>query len=328
MTSRALFSPSVPSMNSSSRRLLPLALKATLSIVLLAWLLRQTDIASILAAVQGANPTWIALAASLHGVGLLVSVLRWRLLLRAQGVDAKLRTLAASYLVGFFYGNFLPTSIGGDAVRTYDSWRLGLSKSRAVATIFVDRFLGLLGLALFALFALAAQGGSRDLSGVGLWLIAGTGGALLLLLLLALPSRALNGWTTRLIVVERVLNHPIPRRIVDGFGAFRGERTLLLRAFLLSVLLQVNVVLYYWLLAQALSLPIPLASFFWIIPLVSFILLLPISINAVGVREYAFVFFFAAFAVGTADAVAFAWIAYAINVAQGAIGAVVNALRR
>ncbi len=43
--------------------------------------------------------------------------------------------------------------MGGDTVRAYDSWHLGKNKANAVAVIFIDRFLGLLALLIFAIVA-------------------------------------------------------------------------------------------------------------------------------------------------------------------------------
>ena len=61
----------------------------------------------------------------LHFVGLFLSACRWRLLLNAQGIDASLRALSSSYMVGFFFNTFLPTTVGGDITRAYDVSRRG-----------------------------------------------------------------------------------------------------------------------------------------------------------------------------------------------------------
>ena len=38
-------------------------------------------------------------------------------------------------MVALFFNNFLPSTVGGDVVRMYDSWRLGNSKSDAVTVV-------------------------------------------------------------------------------------------------------------------------------------------------------------------------------------------------
>jgi hypothetical protein len=76
------------------------------------------------------------------------------------------------------------------------------------------------------------------------------------------------------------------------------------------------------------ELPIPLVSFFLIIPLVTLLMMLPVSINAIGIRENAFIFFFATFGIFSPEAVAFAWIAYGLVLVQGVLGGIVYALRK
>jgi hypothetical protein len=82
------------------------------------------------------------------------------------------------------------------------------------------------------------------------------------------------------------------------------------------------------LIGKALHLPIGLGTFFLVIPLALFIMLVPISINAVGVREWAFVFLLGLYGVAKPDALAMAWISYAFMVIQGIGGGLVYAFRR
>ena len=85
---------------------------------------------------------------------------------------------------------------------------------------------------------------------------------------------------------------------------------------------------HYYIIANVLDFPIPLSAFFWIVPLALFIMMVPVSINAIGLRESAFVFFFATFGVAKPEAVAFAWLAYGMVVLQGLLGGIVYVLRK
>ncbi len=102
---------------------------------------------------------------------------------------------------------------------------------------------------------------------------------------------------------------------------------MLLSALLLSVVFQAATVIHYYLIAAALNLPISLLAFFVIVPLAIIIMMLPVSINAIGLREGAFVFFFASYGVSTERAVAFAWLVYGTVLLLGIVGGVVYALR-
>lgn len=300
-------------------------LKILVSAGLIYWLLQDTNLAEILAAMNSANLLLVALAASLHLIGFTLSAYRWRLLLRAQGADASILFLIKSYIVSVFFNNFLPSTIGGDAVRAYDSWRLGKSKSGAVAVIFVDRFLGLLALMLFALAALLVTDElTANIPFLYLWVLLGVTGMLVVVWLIFMPSRRVAALMAniRLPFWQKV------QRLFEAFLAFQGRKDALVGALGLSLLLQANVVVHYYFIAKALALPVPLYSFFLIIPLVSVIMMIPVSINAIGLRENAFVFFLAAFGVLKPEAVAFAWVAYGLVLLQGVLGGIVYALRK
>lgn len=317
--------PAKPAGKPSRLKILLNVLKVLVSAGLIWWILRGTNLGEIATAVRGANVFLLLLAFSLHLIGFIISAYRWRLLLRTRGSDASIPFLLESYIVGVFFNNFLPSTIGGDVYRAYDSWRLGQSKSSALAVVFVDRFLGLLALMLFALLALL---GSNELTAsiplLSVWLGLGTLGMVTFVWLIFAPPRWLPDFIAglKLPFGGKILT------IVEAFLAFRGQRTALFKALALSILLQANVVLHYYLIATAINLPIPLLSFFLIIPLATVITMMPISVNGIGVRENAYIFFFAPFAVLRPEAVAFAWIAYGMVVVQGVIGGIIYALRR
>jgi glycosyltransferase 2 family protein len=300
--------------------------KSLVSIVLIYWILRSTDLAEIATAVRSATLPLVLLAAMLHAVGHTLSALRWRTLLQAQGLQVPLLYLVKSHVVGLFFNHFLPSTIGGDGVRAYDSWRVGRNKANAVAVIFVDRFLGVLVLVLFAVGALLL---SDELAAafpfLYFWipLLAVLG--LLLAWLLFLPPRPVSAFVARyrLPFLPKVQN-----TIVDALAIFQGKRGALQKALGLSLLLQANVILYYYLIARALDFPVPLYAFFVIIPVALLLMVIPISINAIGVRENIFILFLAVYGISRPEAVAFAWIAYGLLIVQGVVGGIVYARRR
>jgi uncharacterized membrane protein YbhN (UPF0104 family) len=117
-------------------------------------------------------------------------------------------------------------------------------------------------------------------------------------------------------------------KTLRGFLSFRDRKDLLVRALGLSLILQTNVVLYYYLIATGLGFSVSLGNFFFIVPLAIVIMMIPVSINAVGLRENAFVFFFSAFGVVKSEAVAFAWLDYGMILLLGMLGGIVYALRK
>lgn len=283
-----------------------LLLRLAVSAALIAWILARTPFHEVAAAFRSADPRWVLAALALVPFGCFASVRRWRLLLRAQGGDAPLPFLVRSFLVGVFFNNFLPSTIGGDAVRAMDTARAGVGRARAVAIVFVDRFVGLLALMLFAVLGVLVSGRlTEKVPSLYAWVV---GGAAVLALI-------------------AVLVFVLPR-IVETRFALRWPGSVLARAFGWSLLLQTLVVLNGYFLARALHVPIPLASFFLIVPLALFVMMLPVSINAIGVRENVWAFFFTALGVSAATGVALAWLDYGLVLLQALAGGVVYAGRR
>src|SRR5690349_10940307 len=106
-------------MNKPSRRTLLVLLQICVSAALLYLLLRQVDLARLLAIWGGIDRPLLALALALQLGGVLISALKWWLLLRAAGYNAPYLWTVRIYMIGQFFSNFLPTQIGGDAVRVY-----------------------------------------------------------------------------------------------------------------------------------------------------------------------------------------------------------------
>ena len=116
-------------------------------------------------------------------------------------------------------------------------------------------------------------------------------------------------------------------KITSAFSLFSGRRDLLVRAFGLSLLLQLNVIVHFIIISRALGIDIPVLAMFTVIPLSIFVTMLPVSINGIGLREGVFVFFFSAYGIDAVEAIAFAWIALGFVMLQGVMGGVLFAAR-
>lgn len=275
-------------------------LRIGVSVALVAWILRKAPVPQVVEAFHSADLRFVLLAAVLNPIGYWASVSRWRLLLRSQGGEASFGFLLRSFLVGVFFNNLLPSTIGGDAVRAVATSRAGVGRGAAVAIVFVDRFLGLLALMLFAVGGVLVSSRLTDrVPALYVGVLAGAVG-------LGLAA----------VLLKRI------------GPAFQGRGSALARAFGLSLVLQVAVVLHYYFLAKALHVPIPLPYFFLIVPLSLFVMMVPVSINAIGVRENVFAFFFAAFGVASVQAVAVAWLDYGLVLLQALVGGAIYAWGR
>jgi uncharacterized protein (TIRG00374 family) len=306
------------------------AIKIAVSALLVAWILHRADLRDVGLSWRAADPRFVLLAFALCPLGWIVSVFRWRLLLRALGGEADVRLLLRASLVGIFFNNLLPGTMGGDAVRIYQTARSGLSGARAVTVILVDRFLGLVALLGFAAVALATERGAMTRSSslpyyVGAGIVVAVLSSSLLFSRSVWISGRIEALLGRLRAVLPAAARGLFDRLFNALFAFRGRYGVLARAFVLSLCVQALVVANAICLARALHIEVPAAYYFFLVPLALFAMMVPVSINGVGVRESVWAFFLVPLGVATATALAFAWLDYGILLAQAVLGGMVYA---
>ncbi len=326
---RQLVGAPPPDKKRKLKKMLFTIVKAAISTALLYYILSKTNPAEIWNAVKSANWWILLISFSLHAVGYYASAYRWRILALAQNMDLSVSYLTESYAVAMFFNNILPSTIGGDAVRAYDSWRKGFPKLKSIATVGVERFIGLFALVVFAVIAVALTGEIRQrvpylwlwvsICFVSMWLVIQgiflqQGKAKFLTRIFELPG---------LKIFKKLV-----KKITDVFQNFRGKNKALIYSLLLSLLLQINVIFHYYLISEALGLNVPFIKFWIIIPIALFAQLVPVSINGIGIRENIYIFFLGLYGVSAASAIAFSWIAYGMILILGLLGGVLYIFRK
>ncbi len=296
---------------------------------LIYWILRNSDLQEVGNSLISADRLLLSVAFLLLFVGYFLTAFRWRTLIRAQESDAPVLQLVKSFMVALFFNNFLPSTIGGDFVRMYDSWRIIGSRSIAVTVVIVDRFLGVIALFSFALIALTIDVQvSAHVPFIGLW-VSLTGGAVLGLafVVLFLPTRVLDtlGQLKKPLLSSVI---QVLRKILESFQVYRRKKPAVLMAFSLSLALQFNVVIHFILIAHGVGIQIPTTSMFLIIPIAVFLMMLPIAINAIGVRETVFVVLLSYYGVPIHQALALAWVSFGFTLMQGVLGGFVFGIRK
>lgn len=122
-----------------------LSVQVVVSVGLLTLLLRQFDWAAFLA-IAGRMSAGFYLGSLLAvAFGQLLYAYRWQVILGTMNIHLPYRSVLRQYLIGLFFSNLMPTTIGGDAARVY---YLGRRKGyvQIGASVFMDRCLGFLSL--------------------------------------------------------------------------------------------------------------------------------------------------------------------------------------
>lgn len=301
------------------------ALKAAASAALILYVLSHADLDAVWGALRGVDLRWLIPAVAAQFIGPALIATRWQGLLRAQGITPGWAYLYRSTLISGFFRQFMPSTIGGDVIRGYDAWRAGASTGLAFMSLLIDRLMGLMALVILAMAALLFFPDVADkLPGARLWGAVALAGLIVLAALLARPHRTAPGAPP----TQAEAGGGKLAKIAAGLALYRGHRGALARALGFSFLLQINVISFYWCLSQALGLSIAYWDFYIIAPVAILVMMLPISINGIGVRESIFVFLLAQWGVGASEAVALAWLEYGLFLAMGLLGGALFALRR
>jgi hypothetical protein len=302
---------------------LPLFAKIGVSLLLLGYLLRTTDLGALSLRVRQGDLLLLASAIGLYTGMIALSTWRWRVLINAQGYAASLRELSASYLVATFFNNFLPSNIGGDLIRVQDSSRLTGSRTASLAIVAVDRMLGFGALYTLAAAAFVAGGDPvRHLAGARLVLI-GLG-----LLFAGLGYVYFREGTARALMARSGLERVAWARerfevLQAAVHAYRRNLRAMLSAFGASLLLQALFVGYYFAIARSLRIPLSPAACFLMVPLCTLVQAVPVSFNGWGIRESVFVLYFSQVGLPRDSALAFSLLGAGLVVLLSLSGALV-----
>ena len=261
------------------RRILFSAIKVLVSVALLYLALRKANFSDLASRIDVASLGWIGLAIAVTFFQIFIGVLRWRIVSAECGAPLPTRQAMRYNLIGTFFNQTLPSSIGGDAVRLWLVARAGAGWRAATYSIFVDRAIGLIALAIIIVASLPwsyrlisnAYGRSALLL-VDLAALAGGAG---FLLLGVLPWPWLKRWwgTHHLHACSVIANRVI-------FSRKNGPKIAVL-----SLMVHVLAVVIAWCVVQSISAPVAFGQTFLPIPPVMLITMLPISIAGWGVRE-------------------------------------------
>jgi uncharacterized membrane protein YbhN (UPF0104 family) len=274
---------------------------------LVAW---RLDCRQLADAFSGLDPRFWGLAVGVYLFAQVVSSLRWQMLSVPLGFSVPWRAYLSLYFLGMFFNLLLPTSVGGDVVRAVflgAGQRLDRRGERAALSVFADRASGLAVLVAIA----CAAGFFVPLPPWMQAILLGLGGCVLVGLLV-LPALPLLG---RLPLVGAHLG-----RLVDAGRVYLRLPGLLFWAMLLSVLVQGANVVLVWLIAKGLGLAVPLTLLCVVVPLVTLLTLLPVSVGGLGLREVGMVVLLAPVGVGSAEAVSLSLLTFAANAAVSLIG--------
>ena len=290
---------------SPMRRVIAPLLRVAVAAALLGFVLYQADLAALASHLAGT--AWgiyaLGVALMIAAQGLLVVNLRWAV--ARLGGNMPLRPAAHAHAVGLAANLVLPTSVGGDAVKTLLVRKRMRGYLDAAAAVVLTRAAGMPGMLLNGGLGVALTFSALAAAGLAVPASLVVGLLLLGLLLAWLARRRLSRWMRRR-APQRLRDKLTP--LLDAVEAMSLRE--LAPLMLLGWLYSLCGVAWYALFAYALGLPLSVPEVMTAIVLVYLLILLPVSIQGIGVRELGYILFFGAYGVAVEPAVAFSLLAY------------------
>jgi hypothetical protein len=260
------------------------AVRLAITLAVLGYLSTRIDLAAAARAVAAIRLPYLAAVLVLVAADRAVMILRWVLLLRGSGVAVDARTAGRIFLVSSFVGSFLPAGVGADAARAYGLSQHTVAGSEALASVAVDRLLGILSLVTMGIVGVLVWSPDQR----GDWRIAAAA-------LVVTGASMTVFWADRVVrlcVPVHLHDGPIARRALrttDAVSRYRSRRGTLVHVMVWSLVVQVLRITQAYLLGLGLGLTVPFAYYLLFMPLGLLLLLLPISISGFGVPQGAIV---------------------------------------
>ncbi|MFA6358071.1 MAG: lysylphosphatidylglycerol synthase transmembrane domain-containing protein [Candidatus Omnitrophota bacterium] len=304
-----------------------LFLRISISILLLAALFKfnKIDLQALVSDIKEVDKFFLTVGFIVFFAGYLLGFLRWKMLLNAAGINILLKKLISSYSGGVFFNIFLPSTIGGDLVRTVDLAGHTKKAKEVIATVFLDRLSGYIGLVLVVLFALFFGWNlvldKVVLSSISVIII------LLILVLLVLFNNVMYSKITEFLstpgagkIKESIKN------MHQEIHIFRQRKKTIITNLLISFIIQLLGPASVYFIGLSLGIKISFIYYLIFLPIIGAITLLPVAIGGLGLREGLFVLYFAKAGVIKQSALAMSLLSFSFAVFCAAIGGLIYVL--
>jgi len=312
-----------------SKLFITLRILISLSLLALLLWLAKKDLVEICQRLRSVNIPILALAFLFFLSSVIFMAWRLRILLAAQKAHFRIKDLFSLTLIGYFFTNFMPTSVGGDIVKGYYISRKIKSKTTSYTAVFIDRAIGLFSFALIASITLVIMRGQIEHKFI-FWVI-----ALLLvcyvILIFLLPNKKIVKRIGTYLGIARLLRrlkleHAV-KKVYNAVNIYKNHKGKILQAFALSLAAQFMAFFSVYLLSVSLSAHLPFGKVLLVMPVIFILCMLPITLNGLGLREAGFKFFFSP-NIGEAAALSLSLLYLGTFLLTSLIGGIIYLLRK
>jgi uncharacterized protein (TIRG00374 family) len=304
--------------------------KAVISLGLLGYLIYLADpkqVLNVLDQVWYENGIiYLSIAAVLFLLSLVVLSFRWQILVRGYGLNISTWLLFKYYLIGLFFNNFLPTSIGGDVLRVYNLIRSSGNRTVSFASVMTERLLGISSTLILALISIILM---RDefRTNLVLYLVLGMISLVVLFFAVAFSKKLvtpIENITLKLTIFrlgERI------QKFLDAIRFYSDSKLIYVKILLVSLLGQILIIIKAYCLGLALGIDVNPIYMFLVVPIAIILSMLP-SINGIGFRDGGYVILLAKVGVSKAAALSLSFLTLLIPILISISGGILFMLQK
>ncbi len=295
--------------------------RVVITVAIFAYVLRGFDLQAAAGALRRFSATAIEQAVILIVIDRVLMYWRWSILIRTVSASPP-RNLVRIFLVSSFVGSFLPAGVGGDAARAYQVGRQTRDVSGAVASVVIDRWLGLMAVGLAGcvgvLASIAAVPVELRALTIGLTILLAVGGVA------ALHADSLVARLLPRMVADTMIARKFTQLAV-AFSTFRQSPIVLSKVMALSLAVQAVRIVLAWVIGRGLGISLPFRYYWVFMPLNILIILLPLSLGGLGLPQGAMVWTLGPLGVGATEAFLLSLLFVLAGVVANLPGAVIYA---
>jgi uncharacterized protein (TIRG00374 family) len=253
------------------------------------------------------------------------ALMAWRWVVLLRGVETtghlQLRSVLRVFFVSSFIGTFLPASIGSDVLRAHGLARQNVRASESIASVLMDRLLGVLSLLAVTVAGLLLATELLREPAVRIALAVAAAGC-------AIGIAAIYSESAARTFSRAAARLPFTRAgrlgagLVDAVRAYSTRHGALASVMAASILVQILRVMQAYALGRALGIGADWTAYAAFVPLILLVMLLPISVFGLGTSQWAFEGLFTRVGVASADAVALSFLFLGLGILGNLPGAV------
>ena len=277
---------------------------------------------ALFSTLASANTGWLLLAFLYIPFIDFISTIKWHYLARKLNFRVSFFRLFVFYIVGRFFNLVLPSSIGGDIVRVHLLARENKRYAQAAAVVFVERLTGVITLVTFAILAAFIALEKFNIQWLNIAFLVAIIGVVLLVWLIIddrlfyFVEKLFKG---RNRIIDKILLKTA--KFKEAATQYRNDTKSIILAFVYSLVFYFFAIFNFWVTAMVFQNDVSLTSMFIAVPIIMFIMNIPLSVGGIGIMEFAYTFVLSLFGFAPEIALSIALLMRLKTLIAAAIGA-------